>query len=175
MDEILEGLNGTISIADDVGVCGPTAQEHDVKLIKLMERAAQRGLVFNSKKCSIKRDSIPFFGNIYTSEGIKPDSTKIEDVKKMSAPQSKDDLQRFLGMLTYLSQYILYFAEKAHPLRGLLKAGIPWTCDVNYQACFETLKDKITTVSSLQYYDPTIPVSLEVDASQKGHVEVQQH
>ena len=35
-------------------------------------------------------------------------------------------------------------------------------------ACFETLKDEITAVSSLQYYDPTILVSLEVDASQKG-------
>jgi len=86
----------------------------------------------------------------------------------MPASQSKDDLQRVLGMLTYLSQYIPHFAGKAHPLRGLLKTGVPWTWDVNYQACFQTLKDETTTVSSLQYYDPTIPVSLEVDASQKG-------
>ena len=95
MDEILEGLDGIISIADDVGVCGATAEEHDVNLLKLMERAAQRGLVFNSKKCTIKRDSILFFGNIYMSEGIKPYPTEIEDLKKMPAPQSKDDLQRF--------------------------------------------------------------------------------
>ena len=32
MDEILEGLDGIISIADDVGVCGATAEEHDVNL-----------------------------------------------------------------------------------------------------------------------------------------------
>ena len=64
MDEVLEGLDGIISIADDVGVCGATAEEHDVNPLKLMERAAQRGLVFNSNKCTIKRDSIPFFGKV---------------------------------------------------------------------------------------------------------------
>jgi len=117
IDEILEGLDGIINIADDVGVYGATAEEHDVNLLKLMERAAQRYLVFNSTKCSINK------------------------IKKMPAPQSKYDLQRFLGMLTYLSQYIPHFAGKAHPLRGLLKAGVPWTWDVNYQACFETLKE----------------------------------
>jgi len=64
MGESLEGLDGTISIADDVGVCDAAAEEHDVKL-----------------KCAIKRDSLPFFGNIYTSDGINSDPTKIEDVK----------------------------------------------------------------------------------------------
>ena len=83
-------MDGINSIADDVGVYGATAEEHDVNLLKLMERAAQRGLVFNSTKCSINK------------------------IKKMPAPQSKDDLQRFLGMLTYLSQYIPHFAEKTH-------------------------------------------------------------
>ena len=53
MDEILEGLSGVVGIADDVAVFGATEAEHNHNLLKLMERAKQEGLVFNSTKCSI--------------------------------------------------------------------------------------------------------------------------
>ena len=49
MDEIIEGLDGIISIADDVGVYGATAEEHDVNLLKLMERAA-KAVLFSTEK-----------------------------------------------------------------------------------------------------------------------------
>ncbi|KAL0203245.1 hypothetical protein M9458_001263, partial [Cirrhinus mrigala] len=64
MDQILEGLHGVISIADDVAVCGVDEEDHDRNLISLMERATETGLVFNSEKCIIKQQSISFFGNL---------------------------------------------------------------------------------------------------------------
>ena len=54
MDEILEGLPGVIGIADDVVVFGSTVKEHDENLVRLMERAKDCGLVFNSKKCHLR-------------------------------------------------------------------------------------------------------------------------
>ena len=92
MDQILEGLEGVASIADDVAVYGKDNEDHDKNLHNLMIRAAETGLVFNSKKCSIKQTSISFFGNIYTPTGIKPDPAKVHDIKKMPDPQSKDEL-----------------------------------------------------------------------------------
>lgn len=83
-----------------------------------MERAAEAGVVFNSEKCTIKQ-IISVFSNLYTEKGFRPDS--IRDIQKMPAPQNKDDLHRFMGMLTCLSPYIPKFADKAHTLRGLLK------------------------------------------------------
>ena len=93
MDEILEDLNGCASIADDICVFGATEEEHDRNLSVLMEAAKRHGLVFNSEKCKIRAKSISFFGNIYSEDGIRPDPTKVNDIHKMSTPQSKENLQ----------------------------------------------------------------------------------
>uniref|UniRef100_A0A8C7WXQ6 Gypsy retrotransposon integrase-like protein 1 n=1 Tax=Oryzias sinensis TaxID=183150 RepID=A0A8C7WXQ6_9TELE len=168
MDQILEGLQGVVSIADDIAVYGKNEEEHDKNLINLMERAANTGLVFNSEKCNIKQNQISFFGNQYTANGIRPDPAKVRDIQKMPTPQNKDELHRFIGMLSYLSPYIPRFADKAHTLRGLLKNDTPWVWDTNYQNCFDDLKTMITEDACLKYYDPSLTITLEVDASQKG-------
>ena len=168
MYSILEGLKGVVSIADDVCVFGATEKEHDVNLINLMERAKREGLVFNSTKCHIKKSEISFFGNTYTKDGIKPDINKIRDLKDMPKPQSKEELMRFLGVITYLSQFIPGLADRAHSLRGLLKKTSDFIWETDHQQEFEQLKNSVTSETCLQYYDRSAPVTLEVDASQKG-------
>jgi hypothetical protein len=168
MDQIVESLPGVACIADDIVVHGKDERSHDENMIKLMNRATQRGLVFNSKKCFIKKDSISFFGNTYTAKGIQPDSAKISDIQNMPTPSNKEDLQRFLGMTNYLAQFIPRYADKAHTLRTLLKKDVPWTWDICYQKCFEELKQAISESACLKYYDTTLPVQIEVDASLKG-------
>ena len=38
-----------------------------------------------------------FFGNIYTPEGVKADSSKIDSIKRKEAPSTKQELQSFFG------------------------------------------------------------------------------
>ncbi|KAL2083766.1 hypothetical protein ACEWY4_021539 [Coilia grayii] len=168
MDQILKGLQGVASIADDIVIYGKDKEEHDRNLTALMEQAAEAGTVFNSDKWIIKQNHVSFFGNLYTDSGIKPDPTKIRDIQKMPTPQNKDDLHRFLGMLTYLATYIPNFAEKAHTLRGLLKNDAMWIWEADHQKCFDDLKSAITEDACLKYYDASTPLTLKVDASQKG-------
>ena len=79
-----------------------------------MERAHEEGLVFNSAKCLIKQRSISFFGNTYTDNGITPDDdNKVRDIQNMPTPENREDLHRFIGMMSYLSQFIPHFAEKS--------------------------------------------------------------
>lgn len=88
---------------------------------------------FNSDKCPKTQNSISFFNNLYTDNGIQPDPAKIRDNK---CQLSKTGLQRFMGMLTYFTLYIPKFAEKAHTLRRLLKNEVPWVWDTDHQKCF---------------------------------------
>ena len=97
IDQILENLPGVAGVADDVNVTGSTEKEHDENLLRLMERAKEKGLVFNSSKCEIKQTEISFFGNVYTRDGIKPDPQKVENIRNMPRPENKDDLRRFFG------------------------------------------------------------------------------
>ena len=149
-------------------VIGKTEEEHDKNLTRLMLRAKDRGLVFNSSKCIIKKQSIPFFGNLYTDKGILPDPLKLQDIHMMPTPESKEDLQRFLGLMTYLSAYIPNFSSESQPLRDLLKNESLFIWDINHQTCFEHLKSLVNDESCLAYYDTDKPLVLEVDASMKG-------
>ena len=106
MDQILEGLEGIVSIADDVIVHGRTEEEHDARMTKLMDVANDEGLMFNSEKTAVKAPQITFFGTVYDKEGAHPDPKKVEAIQQLKPPESKQQLQEFLGMATYLSPFI---------------------------------------------------------------------
>ncbi len=50
MDQILEGLPGVVSIADDIAISGDHDSTHDTNLHLLMQRARAVNLVFNEEK-----------------------------------------------------------------------------------------------------------------------------
>ena len=70
--------------------------------MKFLEATRQAGIKLNYDKCIIKTKTCNFFGNVYTPTGVKPDPEKVEAIKKMEAPINKQQLQSFLGMVTYL-------------------------------------------------------------------------
>ena len=162
MDEILEDLPGVVGITDDVCVHGKDEEEHDRNLKALMDRAKETGLVFNSDKCTIRQPEISFFGNIYSKDGIRPDPAKVHDIQNMPVPQDKEDLQRFLGMMTYLATFIPNFIEESQPLRDLLKKKVPFEMSEDHLHCFQKFKTAISAKSCVKYIDPAKPTTLEV-------------
>ena len=106
MDQILEGLEGVVSIADDIVVHGTTEEQHDGNMWKVMERARQNGLIFSPDECLLKADSVMFFGCLYDKNGVQPDPEKVEAIRAMLAPTCLCELQEFIGMATYLSKFI---------------------------------------------------------------------
>ena len=47
---------------------------------------------YNYDKCIVKSKSCSFFRNIYTPDGVKPDPSKVDDIKKMEPPSTKQEL-----------------------------------------------------------------------------------
>ncbi|XP_005108371.1 uncharacterized protein K02A2.6-like [Aplysia californica] len=168
MDQIFESVKGATGISDDVVIYGKTDEEHDEGLRNLMKAAAEDGLVFNSEKCTIKTQSITFFGATYTPEGVHPDPDKVNDSKAMPAPTSKKELQEFLAFVTYMSPFINNMAEKAAPLRELLKKDSFFIWGEHHQKCFHALKDAVSENATLVYFDTGTTPTLETDASIQG-------
>ena len=79
MDHIL-GLEEIVSIADDIVLHGVTEEQHDDNMRKLMDRAHENGLIFSPDKCSLKADSVMFFGCLYDKNGIRSDPAKVEAI-----------------------------------------------------------------------------------------------
>ena len=49
---------------------------------------------------------VPYSGHVLTSNGLKPDPSKVHTVEKMPSPADKAALLRFLGTVNHMSKFI---------------------------------------------------------------------
>ena len=96
IDQTYEKWKGAVGIADDIQVFG-SDHTHDLRLHEAIERTRKAGIKLNYDKCIVKTRSCSFFGNIYAPEGIKPDPSKIDAIKRMEAPSTRQELQSYFG------------------------------------------------------------------------------
>ena len=55
---------------------------------------------------------------------------------KLEIPENKEELQRFLGMITYLSKFILNYSQTLAPLRTLLEKDCEWHWEEQQNVAF---------------------------------------
>ncbi len=168
MDQILEACPGTISIADDITVFGKDDDEHDRNLRNLMEQARIHGLVFNPSKLKIKQKRIKFYGVVFDEDGVHSDPDKVKDLMSIPPPADKAALGQFLGICTYMSPFVANMSAHTEPLRALMKSDVPFEWNASHTATFQQIKQLICDHRTLAYYDPTKPLTMQVDASLKG-------
>ena len=94
MNKILDHCEGVIGITDDVVAYGMNDKEHDQWLHKLIKVAQEYVFVFSGEKCTVKCNSVKFFGCVYEKDGIHPDPAKLSAMKEMLTPQSPTELYR---------------------------------------------------------------------------------
>ena len=73
-------------------------------------------LKLNLDKCQFRLSSVNYSGHTLSAESLKPDPKKVEAIKQMNYPTSKEEIQRFLGVMTYLAKFIPNLLEIASPL-----------------------------------------------------------
>ena len=86
----------------------------------------------------------------------------------MSFPSSKQDLQRFLGMIAYLSKFIPRLSEETHLLRELLKKESIWDFTLTHRNQFDKLRSMVSGNISLKFFDPKLPTKTTCDSSKFG-------
>ena len=86
----------------------------------------------------------------------------------MPEPKTKQDLQRFIGMIQYLGKFIPNLSEKAAPLRSLMKKNAAWQWNDEHRKAYQILKEDCSKQPTLRYYDVTKPVKISCDSSKCG-------
>ncbi|XP_059056153.1 uncharacterized protein K02A2.6-like [Achroia grisella] len=163
--ELLEDLVGVDSFVDDIIVWGSDKTQHDEQLKMLLDRARQVGIKFNRAKCEFCVPQVTYLGHKFNSEGMHVDNNKLKAIKDMPKPQDRKSLERFLGMINYLSKFIPNYSQVASPLRQLLKKDTVWQWDSIHDAAVQRLKELVCGAPVLALYSLTEPVVLSVDAS----------
>ena len=128
---------------DDIIVWGDSHKAHFNSLKQVLKIAKENNLKLNKDKGETAVKELTFHGDrlSMTSHGVVPDERKVSAIRNMKVPQDFKDLQRFLGMVTYLAKWIPNFSEKTALLRELTKQDVPWICSAEIDAAFSQLKE----------------------------------
>ena len=162
-------------IFDDILVYGvgetkaEAIENHDQRLITLLERCKNKGIKLNKEKCKFRLSEVSFMGHVISAEGLKPDPAKIQGVQEMPTPENKQDVKRLLGMVNYLQKFAPNLSEATAPMRELLKEENQFLWDEEVQGrSFKRVKQLIVESPVLKYFDPKADTELQCDASDKG-------
>ena len=85
----------------------------------------------------------------------------------MDPPQNVANLQSFNGMVNYLKKFSPVLSELSEPFRRLCKSGVEWACESEQQNAFKAIKQVITTLPVVTYFDKTKKHTVQCDASKK--------
>lgn len=163
-------IPGVTGIADDIVIVGfkEDGSDHDQNFQAVMERARKRNIKFNEEKLILKQKSIPFYGHVITDQGVKPDPQKVKAIQDMKAPTDVPTLRSFLGLANYMSRFTKELSTVTAPLRDLVKQSSEFIWDQQAEKAFEDVKESISKTTTLKYFDPKLPLTLQVDASSRG-------
>ena len=147
-----------------------TQEEHDATLIRALQCFQDCGLTLGHKKCEFNKESIKFFGVIFSNKGLSPNPDKVEALTKLLAPVDTQEVCSFLGMLNFSAPFIPNYSIITAPLRALTKKHAPFNWTTDCQQAFERLKALMATSPVLTYFHPNRPPKLIVDRSKKDGV-----
>ena len=95
-ESIFGDIDGVEVIFDDIIVAAADEQEHDQIIVKLLQRAREANVKFNTAKLQYKVSEVKHMGNIVSESGLKLDGEKVRAIIQMPSPQSKEDVAEIL-------------------------------------------------------------------------------
>ena len=90
--------------------------DRDENFLKLLKRAREVNLRFNSKKLNLRKPEVKYMAHVLSCEGLKPDPNKVNAVSEMPKPTFKQEVLSLLGFVNYLSKFLPRLSEIAQPI-----------------------------------------------------------
>ncbi|XP_028853388.1 LOW QUALITY PROTEIN: uncharacterized protein LOC114800338 [Denticeps clupeoides] len=173
---------------DDLIVFGDSLEQHEERLLKVLDRLESARLKVSLDKCVFCQTEVKYVGHIVSKDGIATDPDKVAAVANWPQPIDLKTLRSFLG---YYRRFIQNYSAITKPLTELTKGyppmqkgktsrketageyfkqsepfGDQWTVECTH--LFNQIKYALTHAPVLAFADPSKPYVLHVDASLQG-------
>lgn len=158
-------IKGVSLYFDDLCVSSNSKEENDEILKQIFERAIKYNIKFNFNKFRYCIPEVKYVGVIFNEKGMLPDPEKVGAVQSLKNPTNKQELQRALGMINYLRDFIPNMSQLVSPLRELLRKEAEWIWTDIHSEAFRKIKAEICSPRVLASFDPICPVEIQCDAS----------
>ncbi|KAK4700703.1 hypothetical protein P7C70_g5540, partial [Phenoliferia sp. Uapishka_3] len=171
---------------DDVGIKGPSSTynneklpgnpeirrfvwEYAVTLERVLFRFEEAGLTISGPKAAVIVPALNIVGTICSMEGRRMSKASRNKIANFPVPRDVSEVRGFLGICTYVRNWIERFADVARPLRDLTRNGAEFVWSEACQQSFDKLKQivgKDLLLNKLEYGANAGRIILAVDSSQ---------
>lgn len=151
---------------DDIIILGTSLQEHIENIRKILFKLKEYNLKIQIDKSEFLQKEVAYLGHIVSSEGVKPNPSKIQAVQEFPIPKTPKEIKTYLGLLGYYRKFIPNFAKLTKPMTHCLKKGNKINInDPTYRESFERSRNTLINAPILQYPDFSKQFILTTDAS----------
>lgn len=155
---------------DDIFIFSNSIEEHEEHLRIVFEVLEKNLLYLKKSKCELYADTVDCLGHKIDDAGIHPDIEKVEKIQEWRTPRTYNDIQRFVGLVQYLSGFIPDLSTYSGPLLSMTHNSNAFNWRPIHQRCFDMIKHICSKISVLKPLDYTSsePIWVICDASQTG-------
>ena len=134
----------------------------------VLEKIAKANITLSPPKCHIGYQSLVLLGQKVSRLGISTHKEKVDAIQAVKPPTKIAELQSFLGMVNYFSNYIPFYAWITKPLYSLLRKDTPWKWSEAPARAFDLCKEALTMSPVLGYPISRLGYRLYTNASDHG-------
>ena len=162
------GLNQCDFIADDCLIYGESAEDYKIQVEKFFIALKATGFKLHPRKTSwFCRNDLPCLGFTINlpSKSLLASPQKIKGIMSMAQPRNKREIKRFIGAVSYLSQFIFGLQQLLRPLHTAAspKPNFAWTTECNES--WLIIKRSLAALPALRLPSPRYALQLHCDSS----------
>jgi len=124
-----------------------------------MQRYREQNIKLNKDKVKLQGEEV--------NNGLKTDPAKIKAVLKMPTPTDVASVHRSIRFTNYLSKFLPCLSDARETLQKLMLPDIGWFWTNLHDGAVQQVKQLVTNVPVLKYFDSTKGVTLQCAVSDK--------
>ncbi|MBW0545608.1 hypothetical protein O181_085323, partial [Austropuccinia psidii MF-1] len=123
VNDIFQDLLNVYVVAylDDIMVFSKYEKEHVIHVSTVLSRLRANNLFAKASKCLCHVSSVEYLGYVVSSEGLKMNQAKFQQILNWPPPRNLKALQSFLGFANFYRRFIKNYSKKISSLTSFLK------------------------------------------------------
>ncbi|MBW0524048.1 hypothetical protein O181_063763 [Austropuccinia psidii MF-1] len=138
---------------DDIMVFSKSEEEHVTHASTVLCRLRANNLFALASKCLFHVSSVEYLGYVVSSEGLKMDQEKVQQILNWPPPRNLKALESFLSFANFYHHFIKNYSKKINSLTNFLKK----------YSCFHLNEEALSQFHHL--FNPSLPTIVETNAS----------
>ncbi|MBW0536748.1 hypothetical protein O181_076463 [Austropuccinia psidii MF-1] len=153
---------------DDIILCSETWDSHLKRLKRVLQKIEQVNMRISLKKCHFAYSELKALGHVVSGLRLGIDKKEVAAALLKLMPQTKKQMQLFLGFAGYYRQHIKDFSRTAKSLYKLCDQQTVYEMTKERVKAYEELKNSLTNAPFLLIPYLKLPFELYIDACGEG-------